>query len=131
MAQWSRRFAGSPVQVAQARRFARMVLTDRPALQSAELVVSELATNALRFSSSGLADGWFVVELTKEPSLIRIAVVDLGGPGEPRVAPFGEDSTEHESGRGLYTVACLVKQWGWEPAGTGRRVWAELSDDPL
>lgn len=130
--QWSRTFDGSPAEVAQARRFTRLVLTGRPGLAAAELVVSELATNALRFSGSGLPGGWFVVELAAEPGLVRVAVVDLGGPTEPRVVPFGEaGGTARESGRGLYTVACLAKQWDWELAGRGRRVWAELADAAL
>ena len=128
--QWSRTFDGTPAEVAQARRFTRLVLTGRLGLAAAELVVSELATNALKFSASGLPGGWFVVELAAEPGVVRVAVVDLGGPTEPRVVPFGEaGGTARENGRGLYTVACLAKQWDWELTSGGRRVWAELADD--
>ena len=67
--------------------------------------------------------------LAAEPGVVRVAVVDLGGPTEPRVVPFGEaGGTARENGRGLYTVACLAKQWDWELTGGGRRVWAELAD---
>jgi anti-sigma regulatory factor (Ser/Thr protein kinase) len=96
-------------------------------LAAAELVVSELATNALAFSASG----WFVVEVRADPGFARVAVADLGGSAEPQVSPSGQPDGTQTGGRGLYIVASLAKQWGWEPAGAGRRVWAELADDSL
>ena len=131
VAQWSRTFDGKPAEVAQARHFVRLMLTGRPVLDAAELVVSELATNALAFSASGHPGGWFVVEVRADPGFARVAVADLGGSAEPPVSPSGQPDGIQTGGRGLYIVASLAKQWGWEPTGAGRRVWAELADDSL
>jgi serine/threonine-protein kinase RsbW len=61
MASWSRTFPGRPEQVGQARLFTRSVLAGRPEADSAALVVSELATNAVRHTASGEPRGTFLV----------------------------------------------------------------------
>ena len=32
-----------------------------------------------------------------------------------------------ESGRGLYLVAALARNWGWTPTANGKVTWAEIA----
>lgn len=127
MVEWSRSFRGRPDQVAHARQFAVSVLGARPVVDLAELVVSELATNAVRHSWSGLRDGWFVVSIDLgESDRVQVSVTDLGGDTWPEVVNASQDA---EFGRGLGLVERIAKEWGCEPTGLGLRVWADLALD--
>jgi len=37
-----------------------------------------------------------------------------------------EAGRDAESGRGLFLVGCLAKQWSYFPPGGGKVVWCEL-----
>jgi len=125
MGKWSRSFRGRPDQVKHARQFVVSVLGARPVVDLAELVVSELATNAVRHSWSGLLGGWFVVSVDLGLSdRVQVSVTDLGGDTDPEVMGAPDDA---ESGRGLSLVECVAKEWGAESTELGRRVWADLS----
>jgi serine/threonine-protein kinase RsbW len=126
MASWSRLFPGRPEQVAQARLFTRSVLAGRPEAATAELVVSELATNAVLHSASGGAGGSFVVSVLARPDGVLVGVDDLGPATEP-AARAAEDPGPRESGMGLVLVAALAKEWGTARTAAGWRVWAELT----
>ena len=86
-------------------------------VEDAEIVASELVTNAVRH-------GDFPAELRVQwqgPTL-RVAVADSNDHAPaPRV--IGADDP---SGRGLQIVDALARDWGVEPAGGGKVVWAEL-----
>lgn len=81
------------------------------------LLVSELATNAVRHATSP-----FRVQITRSDRAVRIAVEDLG-PGEPRVRPT---DLEHRGGRGVALIDAMALSWGCEPAAAGKVVWCEL-----
>jgi serine/threonine-protein kinase RsbW len=88
----------------------------------AELVLSELFTNAVRYTGSELVRCEFRVV----GGLLRLEVTDQGdGLSEPlpRVA-----ETDDECGRGLLLVTALSTAWGVRAVegGHGRVVWAEL-----
>ncbi|MHB1430812.1 MAG: ATP-binding protein [Streptosporangiaceae bacterium] len=120
-----------PEQVAQARLFTRSVLHDRPEVETATLVVSELATNALRHTASGGPGGAFTVSVAVRSDGVMIAVDDLGSQTSEPAA--GEDAdTLAISGRGLPLVAAIAKEWGIAATKNGRCVWAELrgGDEP-
>jgi anti-sigma regulatory factor (Ser/Thr protein kinase) len=107
--------------VALARRFVREKLSEwgiESSLDDAMLVVSELASNALRHAESS-----YRVRLAAAGPALRIEVSDDGvGMVEPRPLT---DSDEH--GRGLHLVSALAASWGTEASGTGGKlVWAEL-----
>ena len=109
-----------PRSPALARRMVRDVLTDRHLLHLAEnamIVVSELATNAVRHARSGVA-----VTLTSTPGGIRITVTDSSGqlPFVHRAAPGDR------AGRGLQLVDQLTNRWGVALGPAGKAVWAEL-----
>lgn len=120
---WSRLFPGQPEQVGASRRFVRAVLDGRADTHMIELLVSELTTNALLHTASGLPDGWFVVHLLVFTDRVRIRVFDLGGKTVPAVV---EDPNGDEHGRGLLTVAAIAMAWGVEGDAAGRVVWADF-----
>jgi hypothetical protein len=130
---WRRVFPGRMDQAPAARRFARFLLAGTPFADDAELVVGELAGNALRHTRSGRPGGCFTVEVglttarrDPVPVSVLLTVYDLGGGGVPCLAPGG--FSDEECGRGLSIVAALSTRTGHQggPA-TGHRVWAYLS----
>ncbi|MBL1113577.1 ATP-binding protein [Streptomyces sp. 110] len=94
------------------------------ALQTGELVLSELVTNALRVRvPSDRLVGVRIARLVDE-GLLRLEVSDAGD-GKPEVRQPGEDET---GGRGLQLVEAMAHRWGYEAraCGIGKIVWAEL-----
>jgi anti-sigma regulatory factor (Ser/Thr protein kinase) len=131
VARWSRMFDGVPASVGQAREFVRLVLDGHDLTDETELVVSELSTNAIAHTGSGTAPGGrFAVELEACPGRVWAAVVDEGGAAEPVVSAGDPASPSLTNGRGLFLVQVMSAKWGSEPAGRGRRVWAEIASDP-
>ncbi|HET9769759.1 MAG TPA: response regulator, partial [Acidimicrobiia bacterium] len=87
-------------------------------LEDAQLVVSELVTNALLHAGSrcelamAFRNGWLRIEI-RDP-----------GSGGPEVQAADSES---EHGRGLLLVSAMTNAWGMEPLEpTGKVVWAEL-----
>ncbi|WP_131102136.1 ATP-binding protein [Streptomonospora litoralis] len=122
-----RRFPGLASQIQYARRFVERMLAPSPETTTATLLTSEVATNAVRHSSSGMPGGKFEVTVDLAPGWARVEVRDLGSPEQPRAQhrdPY--DTSEH--GRGLDLVEALAAKWGSEsrPDGLGRLVWFEL-----
>ncbi|MFI1022676.1 ATP-binding protein [Streptomyces olivaceus] len=114
--------------VPRARALLNAVLGDwgvgQETLDSAELVLSELVTNAVRVPvPSGRRIG---VRITRSAAdgLLRLEVSDAGG-GVPEVRQPERDET---GGRGLLLVAALAHRWGHEKraGGIGKTVFAEL-----
>jgi serine/threonine-protein kinase RsbW len=128
----SRLFPGSSEQVREARRFARAVLGDdfEPGIcDTAEQIVSTLATNAIVHTSSGQPDdGWFVVHVLIMDDRVRLRVFDLGSPArKPEIlTPYPDD----EGGRGLAIVAALASEWHVHGDAAGRVVWADIKVTP-
>ncbi|MBK5308209.1 MAG: MEDS domain-containing protein [Frankiaceae bacterium] len=83
----------------------------------ATLLVSELATNAMRHASSP-----FRAAITRSAGTLRISVEDLGS-SEPRLRPA---DLERLGGRGVALVDAMSMSWGCEPAPAGKVVWCEL-----
>jgi two-component sensor histidine kinase len=79
---------------------------------SAGLIVSELASNALRHAHSG-----FDLELSHTADSVRISVTDASGdPPVPR-----DTKLDSKSGFGLQIIALLASEWGFDWRGTGKR----------
>lgn len=130
MGQWSRMFPGDKTRVREARWFARGVLAGHALAGLAELVVSELATNAVLHSNTGRYNGPFVVEIDSEHDRVFIVVTDLGNERSlhPRANRAALASLA-ENGRGLAIVDALAKEWGTDDVSCGLSVWAELVDE--
>ncbi|WP_436758215.1 ATP-binding protein [Streptosporangium sp. V21-05] len=123
----SRTFPGSPVAIAEARRFITTLLRTWPITEDAELIISELATNAIRHSASGRFGGSFTVSVHVDGDRLWVGVLDQGGPSLPRLLPPQEDE---EDGRGLNLVTKLAADWGVAGDYKGRIVWAALDVKP-
>ncbi|MFG2310396.1 ATP-binding protein [Streptomyces sp. NPDC048566] len=91
--------------------------------ETAELLLSELATNAYRHAKA--APGREIrARCVLTGDRLRVTVTDAGDTlPEPRTA-----SPEDESGRGLALVAALADAWGagHREKGVGKEVWFEI-----
>ncbi|MEV0408517.1 ATP-binding protein [Actinoallomurus sp. NPDC050550] len=120
---WTRCLPGLPASVTEARRFVTAYLHDlHPEMaMRAELVVSELATNAIKHTRSGLPGGMLWVTVILFDTAARISVTDQGGITTP-VPQVADDSAE--GGRGLQLMSLVVKDWGHHYEGSHCTVWA-------
>ena len=114
-------FAGRPEQSGQVRAWVRALaaVACRAAADDAELVVAELAANAIAHTRSGRAGGTFTVAVAAGPDGVTIHVHDLGTgdgrvPGPRRAADDGDHLAE--GGRGLPIVIALSAECGTRPA---------------
>ncbi|NGO69124.1 ATP-binding protein [Streptomyces boncukensis] len=97
---------------------------DADTAYSAQLILSELVTNAIRVPAP-VGRQVAVRAVRQDEATLRLSVGDAGdGAPEPRDPAPGEN----ESGYGLFLVAALAHRWGTEPrpCGIGKDVWAEL-----
>jgi anti-sigma regulatory factor (Ser/Thr protein kinase) len=124
LSKWCRAFPGLAEEVTHARHFVASLLAERGPVDDAVLIVSELATNAVRHSVSGSAGGWFLVIVGFGHDLVRLEVVDQGGPHVPYLCDV---TNQEEGGRGLLLIAACAKDWGVKEWPDGRTVWAELA----
>jgi anti-sigma regulatory factor (Ser/Thr protein kinase) len=96
--------------------------------EDAELIVSELATNALKASQSLQEVRPFALCLRSDCERLIIEVWDHSL-REPRSALAGGDA---EGGRGLLVVESLSTRWGYQRTGYSTKVvWAELNNPPM
>jgi anti-sigma regulatory factor (Ser/Thr protein kinase) len=95
-------------------------------VEDALLIVSELATNAVRHSKPPQSGGQFVLTLCHLPKALQIYLAD----GDPQPPVMQEPTDDGTGGRGLILVNELSDKWGLRgPApdeGPGKAVWAEL-----
>ncbi|MGW3644648.1 ATP-binding protein [Streptomyces sp. NPDC000878] len=94
------------------------------ALETAELVLSELVTNALRVRVPSDRQVGVRIARLLEDGLLRLEVSDAGS-GRPEVRTPDD---EEIGGRGLLLVEALAYRWGVEEraGGIGKTVWVEL-----
>jgi anti-anti-sigma factor len=121
-----RAFAAEPESIAQARHFIRTALRELPlqVVEVAELLASEVATNALQYSGR---DFTVAVAHPHDARHLRISVTDRGA-GEPTIR---QPDVTAERGRGLQLVDALSERWSVERSaedGT-KTVWFELLAD--
>jgi anti-sigma regulatory factor (Ser/Thr protein kinase) len=112
----TRAFPASSGSVKKARHFIAQYLSDvaPDVVDDVTLVVSELATNAVRHASVD-----FVVAAERKNGRLRVAVTDGGG-GSPHVR---HPSSDEPSGRGLQIVEALSDDWGIDRGRRGTTVW--------
>jgi len=111
--------------VTLARRFIRQFATDHSldgeVLERLVLVGTELVTNAVLHARTAL-----VLTLELSPDRVRVSVKDRSS----APAVLGQQPPEALSGRGLAMVSAVSREWGVDPAGVGKRVWAEIDRLP-
>jgi anti-sigma regulatory factor (Ser/Thr protein kinase) len=118
--------AAVPESVREAREFARTVLRSWELggmYDDVRLVISELVTNALRYSV-GYADC--------ENTPIRLSLLRTGGRltcavTDPcdQIPVHRDPDSASQSGRGLHLVEAFSHSWNWAPLSSqGKVVWA-------
>jgi serine phosphatase RsbU (regulator of sigma subunit)/anti-sigma regulatory factor (Ser/Thr protein kinase) len=118
IAEWS--LHGDQAEVAESRSRVRKALLGwhLPQLvENAELLVSELATNALRYGRQPID-----LQVLLLDDVVTFSVTDADAP-LPR---FRRSSYDDEGGRGLQLVATMASRWGARATSTGKVVWCEL-----
>ena len=113
-----------PESVRQARRYVSDELTSigfDEAAMTAELLVSELVTNAILHARTSVH-----VTVSADGELVRVAVADesVRAPRQRR------HSVESGTGRGLRLVEQMATRWGVDIGSAGKVVWFELSREP-
>ncbi|MEU6239880.1 SpoIIE family protein phosphatase [Streptomyces sp. NPDC047024] len=104
----------------KARRLARAALTEwglEDLTDSLELLVSEVVTNAVRYTTRPVS-----VRLLRT-DVLRCEVSD----DIPRLPRLCQARATDEGGRGLYLVNKLARRWGATRLSAGKVVWFELS----
>lgn len=115
-------FPGLPAIVPSARRFVSGILAGSPCADDMELIIAELASNAIRHSPAGQEGGEFTITVRKEEGWARIEVSDTGtGQWDP--PQYGDPDAEY--GRGLAIVAALADKFGHDVTAEGQVMWAE------
>jgi anti-sigma regulatory factor (Ser/Thr protein kinase) len=84
----------------------------------AELLVSELVTNALRYGQQPMR-----MVARRADGSVRVEVHDSRTGEAPRVAAA---DPEAPNGRGMVIVDALASRWGWSEFGGSKQVWFEL-----
>ncbi|MEU6401461.1 SpoIIE family protein phosphatase [Streptomyces sp. NPDC046985] len=104
----------------RARRLARRALSRwglEELTDSVELLVSEVVTNAVRYTS--------------RPVTLRLLRTDVlrceVGDDVPQLPRLRQARATDEGGRGLYLVNRLARRWGATRLSTGKVVWFELN----
>jgi anti-sigma regulatory factor (Ser/Thr protein kinase) len=122
---------GRPEQVARARAFvARTLSSHRVGADddAATLLTSEIVTNAIQHTKSGVDGGTVTIVVIGVPHGVLVEIIDDGSAGTPVV----KGDLYAAEGHGLYLVQHLAAQWGYlrDPAGT--TVWFHLpaADQP-
>ena len=100
-------------------------------IATAELLVSELVTNALHASKALKLPLPSPIHLWLKAGFQRITITVWDGNSMPPVLQENVP-TVAESGRGLMLVDFLAKEWGWfePPRIGGKCVWCEVVDQP-
>jgi anti-sigma regulatory factor (Ser/Thr protein kinase) len=123
-------FPGEAASVRYARDFVRGVLGEGwPRLDDVLVMVSEIATNAVRHTASGGEDGWFDITVCAIGDGVRVSVGDSGGSSVPRIPRDGGEPDVMTGGRGLRIVDELADRWGHSGEELGRVVWFEVIYD--
>src|SRR5579871_6821977 len=116
---------GRPEQVATARAFVARTLSSHRIgadADAATLLTSEIVTNAVQHTKSGVDDGTVTIVVIQVPHGVLVEVIDDGSAG----APIVKGDLYAADGHGLFLVQHLAAQWGYlrDPAGT--TVWFHL-----
>jgi anti-sigma regulatory factor (Ser/Thr protein kinase) len=121
-------FGALPGAVPCARYHTRLVLREwrlTELADSAELLVSELMTNAITANQATSIGSPVRLWLLADHARLLILVQDDSPHSPARTTP----STDAERGRGLLLVDAISNRWDWyipQPPGTGKVTWALL-----
>ncbi len=116
---------GRPERVSSARTFVAQTLSSHLVdadCDAATLLTSEIVTNAIQHTKSGVEGGTVTIVVISVPRGVLVEIIDDGSPGTPIV----KGDLYAAEGHGLFLVQHLAAQWGYlrDPAGT--TVWFHL-----
>jgi anti-sigma regulatory factor (Ser/Thr protein kinase) len=116
---------GLPENVRDARQFVVQAIgAGHPQADTATLLTSELVTNALKHSRSGLPGGTVELIVAAKAASLLISVIDNGSDlGLPQAG----NSPGEESGNGLLLVESLAEDWGFASEKGRTVVWFRLA----
>jgi len=122
---------GRPEQVSAARAFVAQTLSThrvRADDDTAILLTSEIVTNAIAHTKSGVEGGTVTIVVIGIPRGVLVEVIDDGSAGTPIV----KGDLYAAEGHGLFLVQCLAAQWGYLRDQAGTTVWFHLAtaDEP-
>jgi anti-sigma regulatory factor (Ser/Thr protein kinase) len=115
-----------PLAVPQARRHARSVLGGwglRHLSPVAELVISELVTNAIAAHSALPGPSLVGLRIEAHADAVIVMVADAS-PAEPVLVPPDDAAP---GGRGLHIVSAIAADWGFIRHDRGKTVWAAIT----
>ena len=118
---------GRPEQVSSARAFVSRTLsaheigTDN---DTATLLTSEIVTNAIAHTKSGVEGGTVTIVVIGIPHGVLVEVIDDGSAGTPIV----KGDLYAAEGHGLFLVQELATQWGYLRNTGGTTVWFHLAE---
>jgi Histidine kinase-like ATPase domain len=116
-------FGGHPEEIRNVRTFVGLAVRGCPVADDVVLLASEVATNAIAHTASGV-DGTFAVSVHVQDGWVRTEVSDLGSNTAPAVRRSGSPEV---SGAGLRIVDMLAHRWGFHGGPRGRVVWFEMA----
>ncbi|MET9144999.1 ATP-binding protein [Streptomyces sp. NPDC004042] len=125
---WGLSCPGFPEEVNRARRWTRDILRGSPLAEDAELIVSELSTNAILHTASGRGCGSFHLAVAVSTRVVAVSVTDDGGTGTAPKVEHQDQDAEH--GRGLGMVSVLAHRVVVRSSDQGYTVTAELYSAP-
>jgi anti-sigma regulatory factor (Ser/Thr protein kinase) len=114
------RLRPEPVAASLARAAAVASGLPTAVVADAELLTTELVTNAVRHAE--LEPSQEIVVRIVAHGHVRVEIGDPGPPFEAVLRRPGSDS----SGWGLFLVDAVATSWGVESDGSGKRVWFEV-----
>lgn len=121
---WGREFPGTEDQVSRVRHWVKDLLPACDALDLVLLLTSEVCTNAIKHTCSGLPGGRFTVDVEWTLEKTRVVIGDQGSDTVPVTNPQADAAAEN--GRGLVLVDSLASWWGTVRLPGGRLVWADF-----
>jgi anti-sigma regulatory factor (Ser/Thr protein kinase) len=116
---------GHPEEVASARAFVTRTLSGHRIgtdTDAAALLTSEVVTNAIQHTKSGVDGGTVTIVVTGVPHGVLVEVIDEGSPGTPVV----KGDLYAAEGHGLFLVQQLAARWGYLRDTDGTTVWFVL-----
>jgi anti-sigma regulatory factor (Ser/Thr protein kinase) len=116
---------GRPEQVATARAFVSRTLSSHQVgtdNDAATLLTSEIVTNAILHTKSGVDGGTVTIVVIGVPHGVLVEIIDDGSAGTPIV----KGDLYAAEGHGLFLVQHLAAQWGYLRDPVGTTVWFHL-----
>jgi len=116
---------GHPRQVSATRDFVARTLSSshlKVDSDAATLLTSEIVTNAIMHTKSGVLGGTVTVVVFAVPGGVLVEIIDEGSAGVPIV----KGDLYAAEGHGLFLVQQLAAQWGYLRGPAGTTVWFHL-----